>query len=77
MAKAINTTICFQRIHEAARMEYLGNNKHGDAFQVMLNAEMYFWKASKCGVDEHMMMCHDMLVRRRKEATKTIQLRKG
>lgn len=75
MAKAINSIICFQRIHEAALKEYLGENKHKDAFQVMLNAEMYFWKRSKCGTDPHMMLYHNTLIRRIKEAERIKQSR--
>lgn len=75
MAKAINSVICFQRIHEAARKEYLGGNTHGDAFRVMLNAEMYFWRSSKCGTDTRMMMYHDMLIKRRKSAEFIVQSR--
>lgn len=75
MAKAINSIICFQRIHEAARKEYLGDNMHGDAFQVMLNAEMYFLRRSKCGTDSRMMMCHDTLIKRRKLAEFFVQTR--
>ena len=75
MTKAINSIICFQRIHEAARKDYLGENKKRDAFQIMLNAEMYFWKRSNCGTDPHMMLLHNELIRRRKEAEKTLQSR--
>lgn len=77
MAKAINSIICFQRIHEAARKDYLGENKKSDAFQIMLNAEMYFWRRSNCGTDLSMMHYHDMLIRRRKEAELTVQIRNG
>lgn len=75
MAKAINSVVCFERIHEAARKEYLGDNKHGDAFQVMLNAEMFFWRKSNCGTDRRMMIYHDALIERRKKAEKIVQSR--
>lgn len=75
MAKAINSIVCMQCIHEAARQEYLGDNKHGDAFKVMLNAEMYFWRRSKCGSDPRMMLYHDMLIRRRKRAQEVVASR--
>jgi len=75
MAKAINSIICFQRIHEAARKDYLGKNKKRDAFQIILNVEMYFWKRSNCGTDPHMMLLHDGLIRYRKEAEWIVQAR--
>lgn len=72
MAKAINSIIAFQRIHEAALKDYAAGKK-GDFFQVMLNAEMFFWRRSNCGLDPRMKHYHDMLVRRRKEAEKIVQ----
>lgn len=67
MAIGKNTTDAMLKTHDQARKAYIAGDKKNN-FQFMLNAEMYFWRESNCGLNEHMMLYHDMLIRQRKTA---------
>jgi hypothetical protein len=68
MGKAINSVVCWQRMHDQALKAYLSDDKKHDWFQIMLNLEMNFWRRSNCGTNAHMLFCHDTLLKKRKSA---------
>jgi uncharacterized protein YgiM (DUF1202 family) len=68
MAKAMNYNQAMIKVHKQALKSYLAGKKQRENFQIMLNAEMHFWKKSDCGLIERYLLLHDMLIRQRKAA---------
>ena len=69
MAIGKNSTDAMMKVHDDARAAYLKGEK-GNHFQIMLTAEMFFWRQSNCGLNEVPMFYHNRLVSLRKIATR-------
>lgn len=69
MGKAINSRVCWERMHDQARKAYLADDKKHDWFQIMLNLELNCFRASRGGTIKSYMSLHDILLDRRKRAT--------